>query len=143
MFGRVAARRRGLRPPGRRILPRRADAPWNGGSGVSFAFGIGGILWWRALTSRMRARYFAQSIVPSGRSRRNPLGRMNKRRFTIYDLAGLAHVSASTVSAVLNGNWKERRIAEATAQRCSAWPRPHKYNVQPAGERLCARTGRG
>ena len=54
---------------------------------------------------------------------------MNKRRFTIYDLAELAHVSASTVSAVLNGNWKERRIAEATAAKVQRLAAAHKYNV--------------
>ena len=54
---------------------------------------------------------------------------MNKRRSTIYDLAELAHVSASTVSAVLNGNWKKRRIAEATAAKVQRLAATHKYNV--------------
>ena len=54
---------------------------------------------------------------------------MNKRRSTIYDLAELAQVSASTVSAVLNGNWKERRIAEATAEKVQRLAATHKYNV--------------
>ena len=54
---------------------------------------------------------------------------MNKRRSTIYDLAALAQVSASTVSAVLNGNWKERRIAEATAAKVQRLAAAHKYNV--------------
>ena len=55
--------------------------------------------------------------------------RMNKRRSTIYDLADLAGVSASTVSAVLNGNWKQRRIAEETALRVQRLAATHKYSV--------------
>ena len=39
------------------------------------------------------------------------------RRTTIYDLAALAGTSASAVSAVLNGNWKKRRISEKLAER--------------------------
>lgn len=54
---------------------------------------------------------------------------MKKRKSTIYDLAALAGVSASTVSAVLNGNWKERRIAEATATRVQQLATAHKYSV--------------
>jgi len=54
---------------------------------------------------------------------------MKKHKSTIYDLAELAKVSASTVSAVLNGNWKERRIAEATAMRVQRLAEAHKYSV--------------
>src|SRR5450432_369624 len=54
---------------------------------------------------------------------------MTKRKSTIYDLAELAHVSASTVSAVLNGNWKQRRIAESTALRVQHLASKHKYSV--------------
>ena len=54
---------------------------------------------------------------------------MSKRKSTIYDLAELAHVSASTVSAVLNGNWRQRRIAEATALRVQRLAATHKYSV--------------
>lgn len=39
------------------------------------------------------------------------------KRTTIYDLATLAGTSASAVSAVLNGNWKKRRISAALAER--------------------------
>jgi DNA-binding LacI/PurR family transcriptional regulator len=35
------------------------------------------------------------------------------KKITIYDLAELSGVSASAVSAILNGNWKKRRISEA------------------------------
>jgi len=54
---------------------------------------------------------------------------MRKRKSTIYDLASLAGVSASTVSAVLNGNWKERRIADATALRVQRLATTHRYSV--------------
>ena len=39
------------------------------------------------------------------------------KKTTIYDLAQLAGTSASTVSAVINGNWKKRRISETLAKR--------------------------
>jgi len=54
---------------------------------------------------------------------------MNKRKSTIYDVAASARVSASTVSAVLNGNWRERRIGEATALRVQRAAALHKYSV--------------
>jgi LacI family fructose operon transcriptional repressor len=54
---------------------------------------------------------------------------MAKRKSTIYDLAELANVSASTVSAVLNGNWKERRIAESTAKKVQHLAATHRYSV--------------
>ena len=54
---------------------------------------------------------------------------MTKRKSTIYDLAELAQVSASTVSAVLNGTWRERRIAEKTALRVQRLAATHKYSV--------------
>ncbi|MBB3317530.1 LacI family fructose operon transcriptional repressor [Rhizobium sp. BK181] len=39
------------------------------------------------------------------------------KRTTIYDLASLAGTSASAVSAVLNGNWKKRRISSQLAEK--------------------------
>ncbi|VTU26809.1 LacI family DNA-binding transcriptional regulator [Variovorax sp. PBL-E5] len=54
---------------------------------------------------------------------------MSLKKSTIYDLAKLADVSASTVSAVLAGNWRERRIAEATALRVQQIAEQHKFNV--------------
>lgn len=39
------------------------------------------------------------------------------KRTTIYDLAELAGTSASAVSAVLNGNWKKRRISARLAEK--------------------------
>lgn len=41
----------------------------------------------------------------------------NAKKTTIYDLALLAGTSAGTVSAVINGNWKKRRISEKLANR--------------------------
>ena len=52
-----------------------------------------------------------------------------KRGSTIYDLAKLAGVSASTVSAVLSGNWKARRIAEATAKKVERLAATQRYSV--------------
>jgi LacI family fructose operon transcriptional repressor len=39
------------------------------------------------------------------------------KKTTIYDLAELAGTSASAVSAVLNGNWKKRRISSQLADK--------------------------
>ncbi len=41
----------------------------------------------------------------------------NVKKTTIYDLADLAGTSAGTVSAVINGNWKKRRISAKMAER--------------------------
>ena len=41
---------------------------------------------------------------------------MREKKTTIYDLAQKIGASPSTVSAVLNGTWKTRRIKEATAE---------------------------
>ncbi|HTJ05749.1 MAG TPA: LacI family DNA-binding transcriptional regulator [Caldimonas sp.] len=54
---------------------------------------------------------------------------MSSRKSTIYDLAALAGVSASTVSAVLSGNWRARRIADETAERIRALAARHTFTV--------------
>jgi len=54
---------------------------------------------------------------------------MSSRKATIYDLAKLADVSASTVSAVLSGNWRARRIADETAERIRALAARHTFTV--------------
>ena len=54
---------------------------------------------------------------------------MTKPKSTIYHLAELAGVSAGTVSAVLNGNWKQRRIAEATALKVQELAAKHMYSI--------------
>jgi len=48
---------------------------------------------------------------------------------TIYDIAKRAGASPSTVSAALNGTWKKRRIAQATAERIIAIAREHGYSA--------------
>lgn len=62
---------------------------------------------------------------------------MSRREPTIYDLAQLADTSASTVSAILNGTWKSRRIGEDTAIRVLALAKDLKYtlNRQASGLR--------
>ena len=54
---------------------------------------------------------------------------MKNSKSTIYDLARLANVSATTVSAVLSGNWRQRRIAEDTAQRVLDLAAEHRFSV--------------
>ena len=54
---------------------------------------------------------------------------IDKKKATIYDLAELAGTSASTVSAVLNGTWQQRRIGADTARRVQKLADKHKYNV--------------
>ena len=54
---------------------------------------------------------------------------MTQRKSTIYDLAALAGVSASTVSAVLSGNWRARRIADETAERIRELAAHHTFSV--------------
>jgi LacI family transcriptional regulator, fructose operon transcriptional repressor len=54
---------------------------------------------------------------------------MRNQKSTIYDLARLADVSATTVSSVLSGTWRQRRIAEGTAQRVIALATEHRFTV--------------
>ena len=54
---------------------------------------------------------------------------VTNKKSTIYDLAAKADVSASTVSAIVNGSWKNRRIAEATAKRVLELADKLKYSV--------------
>jgi LacI family fructose operon transcriptional repressor len=49
------------------------------------------------------------------------------KRTTIYDLAALSGSSASAVSAVLNGNWKKRRISQQTAEKITKLAEEHGY----------------
>jgi LacI family fructose operon transcriptional repressor len=51
------------------------------------------------------------------------------KKSTIYDLAEQAGTSASTVSAILNGTWENRRIAKDTAQRVLMLAEKLKYTV--------------
>ena len=79
---------------------------------------------------------FAQSIALHSRNSLPDCGlrltlsraRTGPRKATIYDLAELADVSASTVSAVLNGNWRSA-ASPIDSARASAARRTHKYSV--------------
>lgn len=59
------------------------------------------------------------------------------RKTTIYDIAHATGASASTVSAVLNGTWKQRRIREETANqiRLAAESAGYSANLQARGLR--------
>jgi LacI family transcriptional regulator, fructose operon transcriptional repressor len=65
-----------------------------------------------------------------------------KPKPTIYDIARLSEASPSTVSAVLSGSWKTRRISEATAEKIQAIAADQGYsaNLQARGLRR-ARSG--
>ncbi|SJM29897.1 LacI family DNA-binding transcriptional regulator [Mesorhizobium delmotii] len=60
-----------------------------------------------------------------------------KKKATIYDLSVLSGSSPSTVSAVLNGTWRKRRIKESTAQTILGLAELHQYttNLQARGLR--------
>lgn len=60
-----------------------------------------------------------------------------KKKATIYDLSVLSGCSASTVSAVLNGTWRKRRIKESTAELIQGLAEQHQYtaNLQARGLR--------
>lgn len=51
----------------------------------------------------------------------------SSKKTTIYDLANLAGTSAGTVSAVINGKWRQRRISEKLAKRISALAEEHGF----------------
>jgi LacI family fructose operon transcriptional repressor len=69
-----------------------------------------------------------------GRGRKSPVA---AGKPTIYDIARLGGASPSTVSSVLNGTWKARRISEETARRIEALAGEHGYspNMQARGLR--------
>ncbi|MEE9322014.1 MAG: LacI family DNA-binding transcriptional regulator [Granulosicoccus sp.] len=68
--------------------------------------------------------------------------RSKNRKTTIYDLARISGTSPSTVSAVMNGSWRERRIRESTALNIKQVAAKHGYtpNLQARGLRK-ARSG--
>lgn len=51
------------------------------------------------------------------------------KKVTIYDLAQLTGVSASAVSAILNGSWKKRRISASLAEKVTLVAREQGYAV--------------
>lgn len=52
-----------------------------------------------------------------------------QKKATIYDLSVESGASASTVSAVLNGTWRKRRISEETANRIMTLAKKHRYTA--------------
>lgn len=62
---------------------------------------------------------------------------MSLKKPTIYDIATEAGISPSTVAAVLNGTWKQRRIGEETATKIQtiATKRGYAINLQARGLR--------
>ncbi|MBB2971791.1 LacI family DNA-binding transcriptional regulator [Mesorhizobium sp. RMAD-H1] len=60
-----------------------------------------------------------------------------KKKATIYDLSILSGCSPSTVSAVLNGTWRKRRISQNTAELIQKLAEEHQYtaNLQARGLR--------
>lgn len=61
----------------------------------------------------------------------------SSKKATIYDLSVLSGASASTVSAVLNGSWRKRRISEDTAEKILLLAKAQRYttNLQARGLR--------
>ena len=55
---------------------------------------------------------------------------------TIKDIAELANVSATTVSLILNGKAKERRITEATIKRVTDAMKELDYKPNLSARRL-------
>ena len=51
------------------------------------------------------------------------------KKTTIYDLAELTGVSASAVSAILNGNWKKRRISAKLAEKVTRIAEEQGYAI--------------
>jgi len=52
-----------------------------------------------------------------------------QKKATIYDLSVTSGASASTVSAVLNGTWRKRRISEETANKIISLAKEHRYTA--------------
>jgi len=62
--------------------------------------------------------------------------RSRQRKPTIYDLSVLSGHSASTVSAVMNGTWKKRRISEKTAATILQLADQHAYKANRQAQGL-------
>lgn len=60
----------------------------------------------------------------------------DQKKATIYDLSVESGASASTVSAVLNGTWKKRRISEETANRIMSLAKAHRYTANKQARAL-------
>lgn len=62
--------------------------------------------------------------------------RGDRKKATIYDLSVLSGSSPSTVSAVLNGTWRKRRIRQATAEAILALAEQHDYTANRQAQGL-------
>jgi len=62
--------------------------------------------------------------------------RRRLKKPTIYDLSVLAGHSASTVSAVMNGTWRKRRISEKTAESILKLADQHAYTANRQAQGL-------
>jgi LacI family fructose operon transcriptional repressor len=60
----------------------------------------------------------------------------NHRRATIYHLSQKTGVSPSTISAVLNGTWRNRRISTKTAEMIIAFAEENQYMPNVAAQGL-------
>jgi LacI family transcriptional regulator, fructose operon transcriptional repressor len=59
-----------------------------------------------------------------------------QKKATIYDLSIKSGASASTVSAVLNGTWRKRRISEETAKRIISLAEELRYTANQQARAL-------
>ncbi|QRM56105.1 LacI family DNA-binding transcriptional regulator [Sinorhizobium sp. BG8] len=59
-----------------------------------------------------------------------------RKKATIYDLSVLSGSSPSTVSAVLNGTWRKRRIKESTAKLIRQLADEHQYTANRQAQGL-------
>ncbi|MDX3924802.1 MAG: substrate-binding domain-containing protein [Shinella sp.] len=59
-----------------------------------------------------------------------------RKKATIYDLSLISGSSPSTVSAVLNGTWRKRRIKEATAEFIRDLAEKHQYTANRQAQGL-------
>ncbi|WEX81659.1 LacI family DNA-binding transcriptional regulator [Sinorhizobium numidicum] len=60
----------------------------------------------------------------------------SKKKATIYDLSVLSGSSPSTVSAVLNGTWRKRRIKESTAELIRNLAETNQYTANRQAQGL-------
>lgn len=61
---------------------------------------------------------------------------ISRKKATIYDLSVLSGSSPSTVSAVLNGTWRKRRISQATAEAILQLADQHAYTANRQAQGL-------
>lgn len=82
-------------------------------------------------------RSFVKLHFDLSNAKEGPVNQHVRKKATIYDLSVLSGSSPSTVSAVLNGTWRKRRIKQATADLIIGLAEEHQYtaNLQARGLR--------